>query len=424
MPVTRIWDADNGVWQLVGYPALMEVDPGSGYVAGTPLLFETPGAGSINLADYPGAIAFLFETQGAGGGSSGVAQPGSGLSAVGGAGGGGGYARRIVPVALLAAVTTFVVGAGGTAGASGNNAGGLGGNTYVNLPDTSTFGATGGGGGSPGAAFTPLTGVPGGPGSPGGGTGTVDWSIAGDPGWVGFALAATRVIASAGGGSFLAAARNRSLVGGTTPGSAGRPKGGGATGAVAVPADGAAAGAVGGDGCLIITPLYENKSGFGGGGVSGDYLPLVGGTLLGPLTLAGAPTNPLHAATKAYVDSFAGGGSFLPIGGGSLTGFLTLHADPTATMHAATKKYVDDNTPNASTTVRGLVQLSSSVSSTSTTLAATASAAKAAYDAGNHSHPYAPTSALLAHQGTGSQIHVSTAGPSGQQNGDVWLQVI
>jgi len=38
-----------------------------------------------------------------------------------------------------------------------------------------------------------------------------------------------------------------------------------------------------------------------------DYLPLVGGTMTGALTLSGAPTNNLHAATKAYVDSATGG---------------------------------------------------------------------------------------------------------------------
>lgn len=38
------------------------------------------------------------------------------------------------------------------------------------------------------------------------------------------------------------------------------------------------------------------------------YLPLTGGTLTGALTLPGAPTQDLHAATKAYVDSTSGGG--------------------------------------------------------------------------------------------------------------------
>lgn len=36
------------------------------------------------------------------------------------------------------------------------------------------------------------------------------------------------------------------------------------------------------------------------------YLLKAGGTLAGPLTLAGAPTSALHAATKAYVDALTG----------------------------------------------------------------------------------------------------------------------
>jgi len=37
----------------------------------------------------------------------------------------------------------------------------------------------------------------------------------------------------------------------------------------------------------------------------------------------------------------AGAGTYLPLIGGTLTGFLTLHADPTLALHAATKDYVD-----------------------------------------------------------------------------------
>ena len=37
--------------------------------------------------------------------------------------------------------------------------------------------------------------------------------------------------------------------------------------------------------------------------ISGVYLPLAGGALTGPLTLAGDPVNPLDAATKQYVDA-------------------------------------------------------------------------------------------------------------------------
>jgi hypothetical protein len=36
------------------------------------------------------------------------------------------------------------------------------------------------------------------------------------------------------------------------------------------------------------------------------YLKLAGGTLTGPLTLAGAPSSNLHPATKAYVDGYVG----------------------------------------------------------------------------------------------------------------------
>ena len=70
---------------------------------------------------------------------------------------------------------------------------------------------------------------------------------------------------------------------------------------------------------------------------------------------------------------------------------------PTTTTASNLKFLRCDNTwatiQSASTSQSGVVQLSSSTSSTSTTLAATASAVKAAYDRGNHSHPYVPTSA-------------------------------
>ena len=91
-------------------------------------------------------------------------------------------------------------------------------------------------------------------------------------------------------------------------------------------------------------------------------LPKAGGTMTGKLTLDGAPTNNLHAATKKYVDDNAGSASAtdqtardaakaakdvadaaLPLAGGTLTGALTLSGEPTNDLHAATKKYVDAN---------------------------------------------------------------------------------
>ena len=147
-------------------------------------------------------------------------------------------------------------------------------------------------------------------------------------------------------------------------------------------------------------------------------LPKAGGTMTGKLTLDGAPTSDLHAATKKYVDDNAGGGGdenvqsdwnetdssddafiknkptipapytlpaaapgtrggveavtndiidtgtstkifgwaishvkrivnsiALPLTGGTMTGKLTLDGAPTSDLHAATKKYVDDNAP-------------------------------------------------------------------------------
>lgn len=73
-------------------------------------------------------------------------------------------------------------------------------------------------------------------------------------------------------------------------------------------------------------------------------LPKAGGTLTGALTLAGAPTSSLHAATKGYVDGF------LPLAGGSLTGELFLSAQPTdlsADLSVSTVKYVRDKVQQA-----------------------------------------------------------------------------
>lgn len=68
-----------------------------------------------------------------------------------------------------------------------------------------------------------------------------------------------------------------------------------------------------------------------------NALPKAGGTMTGYLTLNGAPTSDLHAATKKYGDD-----TFVAKSGSTMTGYLTLHASPTATNHAATKGYVDN----------------------------------------------------------------------------------
>ena len=77
-------------------------------------------------------------------------------------------------------------------------------------------------------------------------------------------------------------------------------------------------------------------------------LPKAGGTMTGKITLDGAPTANLHAASKKYVDDEDA--KSLPLGGGTLTGLVTLSGAPTADLHAATKKYVDDNSGGSSFT--------------------------------------------------------------------------
>ncbi len=79
---------------------------------------------------------------------------------------------------------------------------------------------------------------------------------------------------------------------------------------------------------------------------------------------------------------------------------------PKAHTHAA------GDLPNASTSAKGVVQLSTSISSTSTTLAATASAAKAAYDRANEVRTLNATFVLESR----------TSDPASPMTGQMWLR--
>jgi hypothetical protein len=87
------------------------------------------------------------------------------------------------------------------------------------------------------------------------------------------------------------------------------------------------------------------------------YLPLAGGTVAGnltvggTLTLSGAPTAPLQAATKAYVDGF------LPKAGGTMTGAIVLPGNPSSANDAANKAYVDGFLPRSGGTMTGAIVL-------------------------------------------------------------------
>lgn len=81
-------------------------------------------------------------------------------------------------------------------------------------------------------------------------------------------------------------------------------------------------------------------------GISGNVqtqldskLNLTGGVLTGTLTLAGAPSSALHAATKLYVDNQDA--AKVSKAGDTMTGDLTLSGDPSSALHATPKRYVD-----------------------------------------------------------------------------------
>jgi hypothetical protein len=92
-----------------------------------------------------------------------------------------------------------------------------------------------------------------------------------------------------------------------------------------------------------------------------------------------------------------GGGAIIVSPSATSTDTFTADVSYTKTADNALAAHKADG---ASTTTKGHVQLNNTVTSTSTTQAATANAVKTAYDKGNHSHPYAPST----HTHTKSQV--------------------
>lgn len=87
---------------------------------------------------------------------------------------------------------------------------------------------------------------------------------------------------------------------------------------------------------LLITPTGATNS-LKLADLASSVITKSGGSLSGPLALAGDPSTPLQASTKQYTD--------LKINrtGDTLTGPLQLTGDPTIALQAATKNYVDTN---------------------------------------------------------------------------------
>lgn len=90
---------------------------------------------------------------------------------------------------------------------------------------------------------------------------------------------------------------------------------------------------------------------------NGKVLQLSGGSMNGVLMLATPPRNPMDAATKTYVDAAITGG--LSSSGGSLTGPLFLSGDPTSPTQASTKGYSDQKISRTGDTLAGALMLAS-----------------------------------------------------------------
>lgn len=165
---------------------------------------------------------------------------------------------------------------------------------------------------------------------------------------------------------------------------------------------------------------------------------VIGGTAGDWANITGKPTTfPPSTHTHDYSGDFAGinhshGAGDLPDASTSAKGVVRLSSatNSNSTELAATASAVKaaydlaqsggGSVPDGSTSVKGIVQLVNSVTSTSVTLVPTANALKTTYDLAaskasashNHSGVYKPNFTTT----------VSTSGPSGGSDGDVWYQ--
>jgi len=212
-------------------------------------ILTTLGAGTYTPT--AGTNSIIIQLVGGGGGGAGCGTASGSQLVLGGSGGGGGFCQKRLTANFSGA--GFVVGAGGTAGASGNNAGGTGTATTFTTTGGSpvTYTAGGGVGGVAGGSFAaPLaSGV-----SAGGAATNGDLNIKGGGSGYGFAGNTFSVIVGCGGSSVFAGATTPNNVANASnsPGIAGQNYGGGATGAGSSNGGAAAAGAAGGQGVIIV----------------------------------------------------------------------------------------------------------------------------------------------------------------------------
>jgi len=233
----------SGNWRVVQYSSTSNL----AVVSITRQTFTSSGT----YTPHAGMLYCLVRLQAPGGGSGGVAAGNStGLGATAG-GGAGGYGERLLTAAQVGASQTVTIGAQGTAGASGANAGGPGGTTSFGTLLSAT-----GGGGSAGLTPAAATNV-----ANGGAAGTAtnsDINIQSQAGGYGWSGASNTSIAYGGDGPgspiFGGAVRSKPIVtsGNSQPGVAGGNYGAGAAGASSYGTAGAQAGGAGGPGIVDI----------------------------------------------------------------------------------------------------------------------------------------------------------------------------
>lgn len=218
-----------------------------GYLFSEKVLYTANG--TFSKGSYPGLRAVRVICVGGGGGSGGAAATAAGEGATSGGAAGGTYSEKWILAASLATNETITVGAGGTAGAAGNNTGGVGGTTSFG-----THCVANGGTQSAGApATSTTTGVSGGLASVSGAVG--DLIIRGQDGSDGrHASTGVRVNDACGGNSGLGygTGRSESNTTASAAGLDGYTYGGGASGAHNEPSQSAVAGGEGGAGIVIV----------------------------------------------------------------------------------------------------------------------------------------------------------------------------
>lgn len=209
--------------------------------------------GSNTYTPTSGTKYARFTMVGAGGGSGGCAATTANI-AISGAGGGGGTIVFLLTAAQIGSSLSLTVGAGGTGGTAGNNAGANGGSTSITSPNWAALGGSGGAGSAAGTAISRV-------GANGGATatntGTLIRSSSGNGGSNGYGTAGTFVVGGFGGASGLSMgmgglAVSVTAISATSTSTATVGVGGGAGGSVSFGTNGTVAGTAGANGIIIV----------------------------------------------------------------------------------------------------------------------------------------------------------------------------